>query len=68
MNGLSLGWVGDEVTDGDGRAAMVTDVRAGGTVWVLRPVYTGNFTTRWETEHPETLGVVKRRSERIANP
>ncbi|MEV6957474.1 hypothetical protein [Streptomyces sp. NPDC051183] len=63
-----LAWVGDQVTDADGRAAIVTDVRASGTVWVLRPVYTGNFATRWETTKPETLGVVKRRTDRIANP
>ncbi|MBP2582247.1 hypothetical protein J3A78_002725 [Streptomyces sp. PvR006] len=30
-------WVGDLVRDGDGRRAIVTDVRAGGTGWMLRP-------------------------------
>ncbi|MFF1415821.1 hypothetical protein ACFVX6_39640 [Streptomyces sp. NPDC058289] len=67
MNG-PLPWVGDQVTDADGRTVIVTDIRLGGTVWVLRPIYTGNFATRWETTKPETLDVVKRRSERIANP
>ncbi|MFD3329622.1 hypothetical protein [Streptomyces sp. NPDC058701] len=61
-------WVGDEVTDPEGRAAIVTDVRAGGTVWVLRPVYGGNSHIRWETEQPDPLGIVKTRAERIANP
>ncbi|MFI5831678.1 hypothetical protein ACIA6C_31230 [Streptomyces sp. NPDC051578] len=49
-------WVGDLVRDGDGRRAIVTDVRAGGTVWVLRPPTGGG--PCWETDDPDSLNVL----------
>lgn len=51
-------WVGDLVRDGSGRRAIVTDVRAGGTVWVLRPPTGGG--PHWETDGPNTLEVLAR--------
>ncbi|MYW08733.1 hypothetical protein GT034_10310 [Streptomyces sp. SID2563] len=48
-------WVGDLVRDGSGRPAIVTDVRAGGTVWVLRPPAGGG--PHWETDDPRTLEI-----------
>lgn len=54
-------WVGDLVEDGEGRRAIVTDVKEAGTVWVLRPV--GGFTTQWQTTHPDSLEVIRRRGE-----
>ncbi|MFI8258242.1 hypothetical protein [Streptomyces filamentosus] len=53
-------WVGDLVRDAKGRRAIVTDVRAGGTVWVLRPPTGGG--PCWETDAPGTLDVLDRRS------
>lgn len=49
-------WVGDLVRDGNGRRAIVTDVRAGGTVWVLRPPTGGG--PYWETGDPDSLQVL----------
>lgn len=59
--------VGDQVKDTTGQGAIVTDIK-GGTTWVLRPVYAGNFTTRWETDDPDTLTVTRRRADRITDP
>ncbi|MFF5766738.1 hypothetical protein ACFY8F_29840 [Streptomyces tanashiensis] len=53
-------WVGDLVRDARGRRAIVTDVRAGGTVWVLRPPTGGG--PYWETADPDTLEILDRRS------
>ncbi|WP_175411931.1 hypothetical protein [Streptomyces sp. TRM64462] len=49
-------WVGDVVRDSDGRRAIVTDVRAGGSVWVLRPLAGGG--PDWETDDPDSLEVL----------
>ncbi|MFE8941687.1 hypothetical protein ACFYNX_29950 [Streptomyces sp. NPDC007872] len=49
-------WVGDLVRDGDGRRAIVTDVRADGTVWVLRPPTGGG--PCWEIDDPDSLKVL----------
>ncbi|WP_328972732.1 hypothetical protein [Streptomyces sp. NBC_00239] len=61
----ALAGVGDQVTDAQGFRAIVTDIR-GGTVWVLRPVAGG--TSRWETDQPDGLTVVRRRADRITDP
>ncbi|CAM5539729.1 hypothetical protein GCM10010230_20300 [Streptomyces narbonensis] len=55
-------WVGDLVRDGTGRRAIVTDVRAGGTVWVLRPPTGGG--PNWETDAPDTLEILARAGTR----
>ncbi|MFE7659564.1 hypothetical protein [Streptomyces celluloflavus] len=55
-------WVGDLVEDDQGRRAIVTDVKEAGTVWVLRPV-AGGFTAQWQTTHPDSLEVIRRRGE-----
>ncbi|MFI2432093.1 hypothetical protein [Streptomyces sp. NPDC018693] len=49
-------WVGDLVRDGGGRRAVVTDVRADGTVWVLRPPTGGG--SHWETADPDSLDIL----------
>ncbi|MEW1615848.1 MULTISPECIES: hypothetical protein [unclassified Streptomyces] len=54
-------WVGDLVRDGCGTRAIVTDVRARGTVWVLRP-QVGNG-PHWETDDPDTLEIIARRGD-----
>ncbi|MFE1556122.1 hypothetical protein ACFW6V_14235 [Streptomyces sp. NPDC058734] len=56
-------WVGDQVLDAHGYNAVVTDVRAGGSVWVLRPAH-GGTTHVWETSDPSTLIVIRTRTER----
>ncbi|MGW3559376.1 hypothetical protein ACWDNT_18710 [Streptomyces sp. NPDC000963] len=55
-------WVGDLVRDGSGRRAIVTDVRAGGSVWVLRPPTGGG--PHWETDDPGTLEILVRSGDR----
>lgn len=55
-------WVGDLVRDGSGRRAIVTDVRAGGTVWVLRPPTGGG--PHWETDDPDPLEILARSGTR----
>ncbi|WP_435185708.1 hypothetical protein [Streptomyces sp. bgisy126] len=55
-------WVGDLVRDGSGRRAIVTDVRAGGAVWVLRPTTGGG--PHWETDDPGTLEILVRSGDR----
>lgn len=52
-------WVGDLVRDGCGTRAIVTDVRARGTVWVLRPPVGGG--PHWETDDPDTLEIIAHR-------
>ncbi|MFD5191284.1 hypothetical protein ACFWMU_24590 [Streptomyces sp. NPDC058357] len=49
-------WVGDLVKDGSEQRAIVTDVRAGGTVWVLRPPTGGG--PHWDTDDPDSLEVL----------
>lgn len=55
-------WVGDLVRDGDGRRAIVTNVRAGGTVWVLRPPTGGG--PDWETDDLDSLEILARSEAR----
>ncbi|MEU6386483.1 hypothetical protein ABZ847_23360 [Streptomyces bauhiniae] len=55
-------WVGDLVRDGDGRRAIITDVRADGTVWVLRPLTGGG--PHWETDDPDSLEILARSEAR----
>lgn len=55
-------WVGDLVRDGGGRRAIVTDLRAGGTVWVLRPPTGGG--PHWETDDPDSLEILARSEAR----
>ncbi|MFD9814460.1 hypothetical protein [Streptomyces sp. NPDC059080] len=55
-------WIGDFVRDGDGRRAVVTDVRANGTVWVLRPPTGGG--SHWETDAPDSLEILARSEAR----
>ncbi|MFD2008456.1 hypothetical protein [Streptomyces narbonensis] len=40
----------------------MTDVRAGGTVWVLRPPTGGG--PNWETDAPDTLEILARAGTR----
>ncbi|MFB7364713.1 hypothetical protein [Streptomyces hydrogenans] len=51
-------WAGDLVRDGGGRRAIVTYIRAGGTVWVLRPPTGGG--TPGETNDPDSLDILAR--------
>ncbi|GAA3175878.1 MULTISPECIES: hypothetical protein [Streptomyces] len=55
-------WVGDLVQDDDGQRAIVTDVRANGTVWVLRPPTEGGC--HWETDDPDSLEILARSGAR----
>ncbi|MGG8409428.1 hypothetical protein ACM614_23930 [Streptomyces sp. 12297] len=57
--------VGDHVKDAAGRSAIVTDIKYGAR-WVLRPL-SGGTSHQWETDDPDTLTVVRRRADRIAN-
>ncbi|WP_086563449.1 hypothetical protein [Streptomyces africanus] len=66
MTGERRPWVGDLVHDEiAGRRGVVTDVRGGGAVRVLRPE---SGPGQWTSRQPERLTVVTRREERRTWP
>ncbi|MCX4734962.1 hypothetical protein [Streptomyces sp. NBC_01363] len=57
--------VGDIVEDGEGRQAIVTDIRQNVT-WILRPRW-GPTTAQWETTRPGSLRIVETRASHLSS-